>query len=156
MPSPNFFDAPVARRLLNRIDRLSPRSEPEWGTMTVAQMLAHCCKPFEAVYDRDYERRHPKPRWPMTWVMRFLVKPVVVSETAYRKNGQTAPAFRVTGTRDFETERQRLKGYIARASGEGSAGFEGRPSHSFGKLTAREWSVLFYKHTDHHLTQFGV
>ena len=155
-PVRNFFDPDTADDLLARIDRLTAETRPEWGTMTAAQMLAHCCKPFETVYDPDYARRHPRPRWPMTWVMRFLVKPVVVSETPYRKNGQTAPAFRVTDRRDFGAERQRLKGFIARASGEGRAAFEGRASHSFGALTAQEWSALFYKHTDHHLTQFGV
>ena len=38
----------------------------------------------------------------------------------------------------------------------GSAHFEGKESPSFGALTADEWNVLFAKHLDHHLTQFGV
>ncbi|OZC03589.1 DinB family protein [Rubricoccus marinus] len=156
MPLPNFFDRSVARGLLARIDRLTPESQPEWGVMSVAQMLAHTAKPFDALYDPAFAQRHPKPRGPMKLVMRFLVKPVVVSETPYRKNGKTAPSFLVTDARDFETERQKLKAYISRASGEGAAAFEGRESHSFGKITAEEWSAMFYKHTDHHLTQFGV
>jgi len=38
----------------------------------------------------------------------------------------------------------------------GSARFEGKESHSFGKLTSKEWNNMFYKHLNHHLTQFGV
>ena len=34
--------------------------------------------------------------------------------------------------------------------------FDNRESHSFGKLSKTEWSNMFYKHLDHHLTQFGV
>ena len=39
---------------------------------------------------------------------------------------------------------------------DGEQNFEGRKSHSFGPLTTAEWNVMFYKHLDHHLTQFGV
>jgi hypothetical protein len=34
--------------------------------------------------------------------------------------------------------------------------FDGKESHSFGKLLKGEWNNLFYKHLDHHLRQFGV
>jgi hypothetical protein len=31
------------------------------------------------------------------------------------------------------------------------------PSHpAFGKLSAKQWGVLIYRHMDHHLRQFGV
>ncbi len=153
---PDFFDPNTASDLCSRIDRLTPQTQPEWGKMTVGQMLAHCSRAFESVYDPAYTRQFPRPTWPMTWVMRFLVKPVVVSQTPYRRNGKTAPSFLITGERDMEAERQRLKAFIERASGEGADAFSGRKSHSFGELTAVEWSTLFYKHTDHHLRQFGV
>jgi hypothetical protein len=34
--------------------------------------------------------------------------------------------------------------------------FDGRVSMIFGPMTTTEWNNLFYKHIDHHLTQFGV
>ena len=34
--------------------------------------------------------------------------------------------------------------------------FEGKESNSFGPLTKGEWNNMFYKHLDHHLSQFGV
>jgi hypothetical protein len=38
----------------------------------------------------------------------------------------------------------------------GEAHFDGKESLSFGKLTASQWNTMFYKHLNHHLTQFGV
>ena len=53
-------------------------------------------------------------------------------------------------------EQARLVEYIARVQQEGAQAFDGRESNSFGALTTTEWNTLFYKHLDHHLTQFGV
>lgn len=153
---PSFFDRSTSGEFLARLDRLTRDSQPEWGTMSVAQMLAHTSKPFETVYDPEYERQYPKPKGLTKLILRLIAKPYVVGTTPYRKNGKTAAAFLVTDERDFETERKKLKGFIKRVADEGAAAFEGRESHSFGKLKAKEWSTLFYKHTDHHLRQFGV
>jgi hypothetical protein len=38
----------------------------------------------------------------------------------------------------------------------GETYFEGKPSPSFGKMTAKEWSNQFWKHMDHHFRQFGI
>lgn len=153
---PDFFDRAVADDLLARIDRLTPETSPQWGTMTAAQMLAHCSKPFETVYDPEYARHNPKPRGIAKLIIRFLAKPMVVGTTPYRKNGQTAPSFKISDERDFAMERERLNAFIARARDEGAEEFEGQESHSFGPLSASEWSTMFHKHTDHHLRQFGV
>lgn len=152
----DIFDRAVADETLARIERLSARSKPLWGTMSVGQMLAHCCVPFEAVYDPAYAEAHPRPNALIRWVLRLVAKPIVVGKRPYKRNMRTAPEFIIEGTRDFEAEQARLAGYVRRLQGDGEAAFEGRESHSFGPLTAREWSTLFYKHTDHHLQQFGV
>lgn len=153
---PDFFDRATADELLERIGRLTPDTQAQWGKMNVAQMLAHCSKAFDSVYSADYLRDNPRPNAVLKWVLRLVAKPIVVGDTPYRKNSRTAPSFIVADERDFKTERDRLAAYIEQAHAEGRAGFEGRESHSFGPLTADEWSTLFYKHTDHHLTQFGV
>ena len=38
----NIFNQMDIGEILNRIDKLSPNSKPQWGKMDVAQMLAHC------------------------------------------------------------------------------------------------------------------
>ena len=47
-----------------------------------------------------------------------------------------------------------LSGDITKTQQLGENYFEGKESNSFGKLTASEWNNMFYKHLDHHLSQF--
>ncbi len=148
----DIFDPAVTAEQVARIRALEPDTRPEWGKMDVAQMLAHCCVPYEMVY----EDIHPKPNALVRLVLKLLVKRGVVGPKPYPRNSPTAPAFRITEPRDFERERERLIGYLERTRDRGRASFDGLESLSFGPLTAEEWNVLFYKHLDHHLTQFGV
>lgn len=153
MALPNVFSPEVAQSLLQRIQQLSPAQAPLWGKMNVAQMLAHCNVSYEMVYEAE---KHKKPGTLMRFVLKSLVKPKVVGEQPYKQNGPTAPQFIITDQRTFETERQRLSGFIVKVQQEGAAAFEGRESLSFGKLSSTEWNNMFYKHLDHHLKQFGV
>lgn len=38
----DIFNQSHAEEILNRINKLSPNSKPQWGNMDVAKMLAHC------------------------------------------------------------------------------------------------------------------
>ncbi len=149
----NIFNPAVAAELTARINKLTADTHPQWGKMNATQMLAHCNVTYEMVYEED---KHPKPNAFMRFILKLLVKPVVVSEKMYKKNSGTAPAFIIKDERNFEAERQRLIDHIRKTSENGAAHFEGKESHSFGKLTADEWNNMFYKHLEHHLTQFGV
>jgi len=148
----NVFDSSVNTELLLRINTLSSSMLPKWGKMSVSQMLAHCCVPYEFVY----ESIHPKPKGLKKFLIRLFIKKIVTNEKAYSKNGRTSKEFIITDQVDFEKEKSRLIDYISKTSELGSNHFEGKESHSFGKLTSTEWSNMFYKHLDHHLTQFGV
>jgi hypothetical protein len=88
--------------------------------------------------------------------MKLFVKSAVVSEKPYKQNSPTGPDFKVSDTNNFNQEKERLIGFIEKTSSLGATYFEGKESHSFGKLTATEWNNMFYKHLDHHLRQFGV
>ena len=59
-------------------------------------------------------------------------------------------------TKDFEVEKQRLINYIVKTQQLGENYFDNKESHSFGKLSKIEWNNMFYKHLNHHLTQFGA
>jgi len=115
-------------------------------------MLAHCCITYEMVYTGKY----PRPNRLTRWILRKFIKNSVVSEKAYPKNGKTTAQFIIKNDPVFDIEKARLIAFIKQTQALGTAAFEGRDSHSFGRLTAKEWNVLFYKHLAHHLTQFGV
>jgi len=141
-----------AYALVQRINKLTPVTQPQWGKMNVAQMLAHCNVTYELAYDNN----HPKPGAFKRMLLKAFVKPIVVGDKPYKRNSPTAPVFMVSAHQDFEKEKQRLIDYINKTQELGSLYFEGKESHSFGSLTAAEWDTMFYKHLDHHLTQFGV
>ncbi len=148
----NIFQKTISDEVISRINSLSPKTTPEWGKMNVAQMLAHCCVTYEMLY----EDMHPKPNFLMKLMLKAFVKKAVVGPKPYPRNSRTAPAFLITDERDFEKEKARLIGYIERTQQLGEEYFDGKESHSFGKLSKEEWNTMFYKHLDHHLTQFGV
>lgn len=148
----NLFDPKVTHELINRINQLKPETPPLWGKMTVDQMLAHC----SIAYEMAFTNKHPKPNAFMRFLLKTFVKKGVVSETPYPKNSRTAPVFIISDRKNFEEEKSRLIKYLEHTLSLGADHFEGKESLSFGPMTSQEWNNLFYKHLDHHLTQFGV
>jgi hypothetical protein len=137
---------------INRIDKLTPDSQPLWGKMDVAQMFAHLNLP----YDIAYNKRVTKPSFFMKLLAKLFIKKMVTSDKPYKKNSPTAKDFVVADQRNFEVEKQKLIANIQETEKKGKAYFEGKVNPTFGKMTAQEWNNLFYKHIDHHFQQFGV
>ncbi|NND32192.1 MAG: DUF1569 domain-containing protein [Saprospiraceae bacterium] len=153
MTFPNIFSKDVSDRLIERINRLTPATTPQWGKMQVDQMLAHCNVAYEFVYESD---KFEKPGAVKKFFIKLFAKNIVVGDKPYKKNTRTAPEFMIEGARDFEKEKKRLIDHVQKTQQLGENHFANRESHSFGPLTINEWNTLFYKHLDHHLTQFGV
>ena len=152
MALPNIFTESVATEIIGRLNRLTATTQPNWGKMSVAQMLAHCC----VTYEMCYEDKHAKPNFFVGFILKTFIKNAVVSEKPYAQNGSTAPQFVITETKDFDAEKARLIGFVQKTQQLGEVHFDGKASHSFGNLTKMEWNNMFYKHLNHHLTQFGV
>ncbi len=148
----NIFDPPVTAELIQRINSLSSETKPLWGKMAADQMLAHCC----IAYEMAFSDKHPKPNGLMRFILKSLVNNGVVNEIPYKKNIRTAPQFIIKDRKNFEEEKARLIQYIEHTCMLGKDHFEGKESISFGPMTSTEWNNQFYKHLDHHLTQFGV
>lgn len=149
---PNIFTEEVSNQTISRINSLIENSLPKWGKMSVSQMLAHC----NVTYEMAYENKHPKPNFFMGFILKTFIKDVVVSEKPYKQSSQTAPAFIIKTEKNFTEEKERLINYIKKTQQLGGNYFDGKESHSFGKLNKTEWNNMFYKHLDHHLKQFGV
>lgn len=152
MALPNIFSKEVCDEIINRINRLTNETQPLWGKMSVAQMLAHC----SVTYEFMYTNKHKQPNFVTKFILKLLVKPIVTNEVPYKQSNRTAPAFIIEDVRFFGTEKQRLIDYILQTQALGADNFEEKESHSFGKLTKNEWNNMLYKHLDHHLRQFGV
>jgi hypothetical protein len=148
----NLFEPAAVKEVKERVARLRPDSPRQWGTMNVAQAVAHCSAGMECATGDLLP--------PRELVGRFLgriVKPLALGNDApLRRNSPTAKSLVVADERDLGTERDRLCGLIDRFAAAGPAGCTTHPHAFFGRLAPEEWATLQYKHLDHHLRQFGV
>lgn len=149
----NIFDAKDAQNYIDRINKLTPETPQQWGTMSVDQMLAHCNVAYETIYEPE---KHKKPGAIAHFLLKTFVKPKTVNEVPYKQNLPTGPMFKIKGNKDFEEEKRRLIGFIQKTQQLGREAFEGKESHSFGKMSAQEYNNMLAKHLNHHLAQFGV
>jgi hypothetical protein len=148
----SLFDAGTATDINNRIARLEPGSERQWGKMNAAQAMAHCATALEWAVGDSFE-----PRMFVGRILGPLAKSKVLKDDApMRRNTPTAKSLVVANERDLGKERQRVCALIDRFSEGGPQGCTRRAHTFFGSLTPEEWARLMYKHLDHHLRQFGV
>ncbi len=148
----NLFEEKETQETIDRIHQLQANTQPKWGKMNVAQMLAHC----NVAYELIYTDKHPKTTGFKKLMFKLFVKPIVVGPKPYKKNNKTAPMFLITDQRDFEQEKARLTEHLKKTQQLGATHFNGKESHAFGALSEKEWNTMFSKHLDHHLQQFGV
>lgn len=149
----NIFDKQVSEEIISRINRLTPTTSPQWGKMNVGQMLAHCNVTYRYTFEPEQFKR---PNAFKKFLLRTFIKKIVTSEKPYQRNGRTAPEFIMTESKNFEAEKNKLIENIRKAQQLGEGFFEGKENFSFGAMTAKEWNTMFYKHLNHHLTQFAV
>lgn len=148
----NVFTQQGVNNLLNRLDNVTKDTKPQWGKMTAPQMVAH----LNVAYEMTLEDKHKRPNAIARFLIKLLAKSTVVGPKPYAKNGRTAPEFIINDDRDIDAEKQRLKTYMNQVLKIGGDAFHNRESYAMGKLTTDEWNMLFAKHMDHHLQQFGV
>lgn len=147
----NIYNKLHAAEILKRIENLSPNSKSQWGTMNVAQMLAHCSS-FQ-----DIPMGNASP--PRYWLGRLVGKfaqPIFYNEKPLPRNMSTIPTIRILDDKDFETEKEQLKQKILTFQSNGPEKCSSHPHPFFGKFTPEQWGIGIYKHLDHHLRQFGV
>ena len=148
----NLFEAATVEEVKERMGRLGPESERQWGKMNPAQMLAHC----SAAIGMAMGKVSP-PRILLGRLLgRLAKKSLIVNGTPMRRNSMTEKSCLVTDERDFVAERQRLRESIDRFATGGPGICTKHPHFFFGPLTPVEWATLMYEHLDHHLRQFGV
>jgi hypothetical protein len=148
----NLYEPAAAAEIKARLQNLRPDSQRQWGTMSVAQAVAHCAIAMEmAVGDS-----RPKRMFIGRIIGPLIRRLVIRNDDPIGRNSPTAPDLVVGGERELDHERQRLSRLIDRFAAAGPAGCTTHPHSFFGRMTPQEWAVLSYKHLDHHLRQFGA
>ena len=145
----NLFDPTVKQGIIVRINKLTPQSQPQWGKMNVAQMLAHLQMPMGVAIGK-----HKLPRTFFGRIVGRFAKSILYNEKPFKRSLPTDPSFVMTNyEKDFEKEKEGITIMINNFKEENIIN-ELHPF--FGKLTKEQWSKGMYKHLDHHLQQFGV
>lgn len=147
----NLFDKETHTEIINRISKLTPQSQRQWGKMTVSQMLAHCKEAFKVPLSNK-----KLPRIFMGRLIGWAFKKMLYNDKPWKRNLPTAPNFLIKDDRDFEKEKQELTELINRFYNGGPANVGKFPHPMFGTYTSEQWGKSMYKHLDHHFTQFGV
>ena len=147
----SIFDEAVRKEVIARVNSLSAENKPAWGIMTPPQMVKHCAKCEEYYMGRIPVKRSLLGRI----VGKMAIRSILKNEASgMQKNAPTSPLFKSTETGlDLEQEKNNWVKLIKEYSYFQPESF----THwFFGKMTKEQLGQFIYKHTDHHLTQFGV
>ena len=133
-----------------RIASLTPASSARWGRMTVDRMLTHLSQSARMALGELPVKAQGKRAFQV-----FPLKHLILHVLPFPKGAPTAPELLAAPPASVEDGKQALLELLARL---GSGPREGSgPTHPlFGPLSWPEWGALVYKHSDHHLRQFGA
>ena len=152
---PTIANAATLESLIERMGRVAPESTGRWGTLTPGEMFCHLGDACEGAIGKRVPPGATPPN-PLPTPVKFLL---LYSPLRFPKGVETRAGVnpRKEGTRpgDFGKDRARaIDGLRAVAS----AGSETLAANHFrfGKMTPSAWHHWAFKHTDHHLRQFGV
>jgi hypothetical protein len=146
-----LFDDATYDEVIERLNKLSPSAERQWGKMPPECMMEHTARALEMAMSLT-----PVKQAFLGKALSWVFKKQFLGEKPFRKNAPTGPDFIVTDKPDFEETRARLRTLLTEFKALGENGTDGNVHRFFGKLTGKQWGETQYKHVDHHLRQFGV
>lgn len=138
------------QEIVSRVRSLSVSSTGRWGSMGVVSMLQHL-----NLSARMALGELPVPSKSKRAFQMFPLKHLILYVLPFPKGAPTAPELKPVDAVSFDEERAALLELLERM-GTGLREGDGPAHPLFGPLTWREWGVATYKHTDHHLKQFGA
>jgi Protein of unknown function (DUF1569) len=147
-----IFDKSAKDELINRIQTVSEQNAARWGKMNVYQMLKHCI-----IWD-EWMLGLNKPAYKQEFLGRIFGKMVlqkmIKDEAPLDKNIPTGKQFKPKAqTGNIKTEKEKWILLLNQYDNYDNPKF----IHDFfGKMTKEQVGYLVYKHTDHHLRQFGA
>jgi hypothetical protein len=144
-------DPQTLAELVQRLEALRADAPRRWGTLTPGEMLCHLGDAATRVLARPAEPAAPLRRL-RKWV-------ALRSPLPWPRGARTAPTIdpRAEGTRptDFEHDRRRAIAALQAVAQASSGQLHG--AHAlFGRMNPSDWKRWAFRHTDHHLRQFGA
>jgi hypothetical protein len=145
-----IFDAATQDEILSRINKLTVNHEPLWGKMNAYQMAKHCTLCDDMMLGNIKIKRVFIGRL----IGRMILKKALQADKPFGKNSPTAPILITTADYgDLEEQKKEWIQHIKQYNHFDNPTFV---HPFFGKMSKDEIGVFTYKHTDHHLRQFGL
>ncbi|HEV8588306.1 MAG TPA: DUF1569 domain-containing protein [Pyrinomonadaceae bacterium] len=136
--------------ICRRIGSVTSASTPRWGQMDAKAMLTHLRDSALMALGELQVAGKGKRAFQV-----FPIKHLILYVAPFPKGAPTAPELLVPDAAPVDAIRSELVSLVERIAAGPREGHG--PVHPlFGRLSFREWGVATYKHTDHHLRQFGV
>ena len=134
-----------------RIASVTSASVPRWGRMDAKAMLTHLRQSALMALGELPVAGKGKRAFQV-----FPLKHLILYVARFPKGAPTAPELLVPDeAASVDAIRSELVSLVERIGAGPREGYG--PVHPlFGQLSFREWGVATYKHTDHHLRQFGA
>jgi hypothetical protein len=146
----SVFNLSDKAEFIERINKLTPASQPLWGKMSVSQMLAHCQVVIKLAIGELQLKRSL-----LGVVFGNIAKRQILGDGPVKHNMPTFKQARITEEEGFDAEKAGLIKLVEKFA-EGPEVITKARHPFFGPLTIAEWDTLQVKHLDHHLSQFGV
>lgn len=147
----SIFDKAQRDELIGRIDSLTENNKALWGKMNIYQMCKH-----STIWNEWVLGKH-NPTYKQEFLGKIFGKMALKSNTKDDSPmGKNMPAgvFAVKEKQgDFKPQQNAWAKLIADFEHFSNDGFV---HDFFGKMTREQIGILAYKHSDHHLRQFGV
>lgn len=145
-----IFNDTDRKAIGERIATVTDTAQRRWGKMDVKAMMTHLNFAAQmATGDFPVQCKSPKV------FQTFPVKHLFLYVLPFPKGAPTAPKLLTPDPRPFDAIRAELLTVMERIAAGPREGLG--PVHpAFGALTYPQWGVATYKHTDHHLRQFGA
>jgi len=149
----NNFSEQNISEFTQRLDKLTPDTKSQWGSMNVTQMLTHMNDAFRL----SLGMKEAKDKSNFFW--NKILFPLVVYGLGFFPKNSNAPVEinqKIEGSkpRDFYTELEFLKKMLDVFNEREEEKL--KPHPLFGKLDKKQWRDLLVIHFNHHLKQFGV
>lgn len=143
-----LFDSTTRTELVARINKLNENSRPQWGKMTVYQMIRHCSKWENMLLGKTLYKQSFLGKLVGKLALKDMLK-----DKPVKHNLPTVPSFKIMDEGDVAAAKKDWLNLLEEYNHRVPAGF----MHPFfGQLTADQAGRMAYKHIDHHLRQFNA
>jgi hypothetical protein len=146
----SLYDKAAADDILRRLDKLDAGVTRQWGTMSVGQMLKH----MNIAYEVALGKQQLQPNLLLTLLVgNPFGRWILIDLMEWPHSMRTVPEFIVKDDSDLTIEKSALLENIRVFLATDPSAIGAHPI--FGKMDKKTWGKLMYRHTDHHLRQFG-